>query len=49
MGAWIRFVLFGDGERELRRLERLWGRTSEPDKDGHAAGPIREEPESVRR
>jgi hypothetical protein len=25
IGVWIRFVLFGDGERELRRIERVWG------------------------
>jgi len=25
MAAWIRFVLLGDGEREPRRIERLWG------------------------
>lgn len=25
MALWVRFVMFGDGQRELRRIERLWG------------------------
>jgi hypothetical protein len=36
--AWIRLLLFGDHERELRRIERIFGSAGEPDREHDAEG-----------
>ena len=52
IGVWVRFVMLGDGERELRRIEGIWGEhrsatrtaTVRPNPVAPEAGPARNTP-----